>query len=370
MKRSLSVTDFKNIRRYINIIIATAVPVESKQVRNYLRPIASNVTADYAGYRIGYFGNFLAMHVETGKGGNNASSKITEALSILRMDDEPLPIIVIMPGIACGLQRHTKDITKTSIVSIKEHLKETLDTKIEEELFNFCKKNAFKIKINLPRILTPEKPSQEDGQFLGDIMLASSIIEYDFSKNKPQGKEIMGSPYTSSPVINTMKSMEDDWVSDKLEISHGNRKPRVHVGFIAAGDQLIRSFVSREELKRLEVIGAEMEGHGLGNSTHNFLTGLNQRKAQFIFAKAICDWGVGKNDDFQIAAAKLSVSFLEYCLQDVNIFEPFIFSIKESEQKEIENALINHNQINNITLFDNDELFKYKDIIVKKPHNS
>lgn len=342
--RSISKQEFNKLKRYVQIFIVTAMPIEEKAVKNKLAPLADGITPFYNNYYFGFFGQFLVVHHPIGQANLRAATAITSMLTEFGLSNtssnsrNSKNFYVFMPGIACGLKRSKDDITPipTSELNkyldpnapvpyqlpdpIKHQLRQTLNTSTNTS------QNTSDDKIILPHFLTPESSHPSSNQFIGDILLATSIQQHDYSAIKPNTTEDRGQKYSSSFTrFNLILEHSKLWCQSP-DASLGSRQCQVHTGTILSGDLLLNNFTRRQQLTSLynDAIGLEMEGAALGASIRHFSDQESFGKAFFIFAKSICDWGVGKSDSWQENAANASVSLLLHSLNDPHFFSDII----------------------------------------------
>jgi nucleoside phosphorylase len=133
-------------------------------------------------------------------------------------------------------------------------------------------------------------------QNLGDVAVADSIFEYERQR-------VTGSAETIQPRGDKIPC-SSDLVSLARALSTRTRTYNVYVGGFSSGDKLIDSASFKAKLLELnpQGIAGDMEAAGVAGACK-----LNE--VPFIVVKGICDWAEGKNDNFQEAAMKNSVSF-------------------------------------------------------------
>jgi nucleoside phosphorylase/anti-sigma regulatory factor (Ser/Thr protein kinase) len=230
----------------VRLVIVTVTDVERDAVRSYLKPIPA--TCGYARVRtatqtfyLGLFGSYYAAHVECSMGSvgiSGAQNTTNDAIAFWR------PALVIMPGIAFG-----KDAKK---------------------------------------------------QALGDVLVASSIIQYEpqriGSKTTIQrGAELQA----GQTILDRLRDARANW-----RIVDGGIV--AHVGPVLSGEKLVDKPAFRASLFKAypTAIGGEMEGAGLASV-------CVRHKTEWGLVKGICDWADGKkNKRYQSKAAKAAVRFL------------------------------------------------------------
>lgn len=342
--RSIGKKEFNKLKRYVQIFIVTAMPIEAQAVNDKLAPLCDGITPFYNNYHFGFFGQFLVVHHHIGQANLRAATAITSMLTEFGLSNtssnsrNSKNFYVFMPGIACGLKRSKDDTTliPTSELNkyldpnapdpyqlpdpIKHQLRQTLNTSTNTS------QNTSDDKIILPHFLTPESSHSSSNQFIGDILLATSIQQHGYSAIKPNTTEDRGQKYSSSFTrFNLILEHSKLWCQSP-DASLGSRQCQVHTGTILSGDLLLNNFTRRQQLTSQynDAIGLEMEGAGLGASIRHFSDQEPFGKAFFIFAKSICDWGVGKSDLHQLQSAKASVSLLLHSLNDPHFFSDII----------------------------------------------
>lgn len=155
---------------------------------------------------------------------------------------------------------------------------------------------------------------KRDKQNFGDILLSEQIRIYDLQKRIPLKAIPRGDrPHCSPFLLRHFQQCHTDW---QVKVSN---KPRLYSGLIMSGEKLVNDPNFVEELLSLEeeAIGGEMEAVGIYSAAQEEMT-------HWIVVKSICDWGMGKVDDFQEAAALNSVDFVFHALNQ----DAFLDAIK------------------------------------------
>lgn len=345
--RVMSQKEFNQLKREVQIFIITAMPVEEDAIIKQLDPITDGIISLYNNYRFGYFGKFLVAHQRAGQANLNAATAITSMLTEFGISSSAKKdFYVLMPGIACGLARSKDDQTLISISELKKYLDPNAPLKLPQDIKTTLKEllqtEKGKDKIRLPLFLTPEHKIITSNQHIGDILLATSIKQHSYKAIKPNIIEDRSFKYfPSQNRVSLILEMAKHW-----QFSHDanfqSQRCNVHPGLVISGDELLNHFNRRQDLisQYSDAIGLEMEGSALGASILNYSQQEHTPKAHFIFAKSICDWGVGKSDQWQKQAATASVSLLHFCLNDNNFFGN---SIKSSDKNKIENFFSSKN---------------------------
>jgi hypothetical protein len=332
MSKSLTWAHLHRLKPEIGVIIVTAVDVEGEAVERRLEPLVpdrNNIIQETA---VGYFGNFLAAHIHMGEaGGVPVASDVTSILTRLREPNDPTPVVVLMPGILCGLRRHRDDHTTGPRTELAAHQAEFLrdrsasGDRIRHAISATLKADSSDF-LEVPRYLTPELPEERDGQFIGTLLLASHVVEYDRVSHRPGEETARESPIAAAPLSRKIRRAFELY---KQALGAAGDGKRLQTGLIASGDGLIRSYRRREDIRigisTHRAIGVEMEGHGLAASVSRFHQRTDRNTAYFLFLKAVSDWGVMKSDAGRQSAAEESVGFLHYCLrEDGNIFDQLV----------------------------------------------
>lgn len=347
MSRSISRNEFDLLRREVRILIITAMGVERDTVNKILKPVTKGVIPIYNGvYRFGYLGEFLVAHRMCGQAGLNSGITVSEVLSEFRIDGDTNSFFVLMPGICCGLRRSHKDKTTINRSELEKYFIPNRDYELPSDIANKVTETLKDTsqKILLPLYLTPETTNKETKQFMGDILVATSIKQHNFIATKPDKIEDRGNTYdVQSGRVDFLLEHAKTWRQNSPEAKYGKRLCQVHAGQIISGDELLNHFTRREELrlKYKDAIGLEMEGHGLAASVSSYTNREREGKAFCLLAKAIVDWGVGKSDSWQEKAATASVSLFQHCLNDPNFFSDLI---KPTDPNKIKGIFIQSEQ--------------------------
>jgi nucleoside phosphorylase len=144
-------------------------------------------------------------------------------------------------------------------------------------------------------------------QLMGDVLVSARLGLYERSKITEQGAILdPNTPEAERFLVNHFETCSLPW---RKTISK-NLHPKVHSGLLLTGEKLVNSKTYVEQLivSFPKAIGGEMEGRAVYKA-------CAATKTPWILAKSICDWGFGKNDDFQIQAARNSLSFVFHALE-------------------------------------------------------
>jgi nucleoside phosphorylase len=144
---------------------------------------------------------------------------------------------------------------------------------------------------------------KESRQSLGDVLVSTQLRMFDPKKiiDRSETEHAIPRGDKVSPsvlLLDRFRSASADW-----------RGSRVHFGPILSANTLVNSGILRRRLTEAEpdAIGGEMEGAGA------YAAGA-KRKVDWIVAKAVSDWGYGKTDDVQRAAADNVASYIFHVL--------------------------------------------------------
>jgi nucleoside phosphorylase len=121
-------------------------------------------------------------------------------------------------------------------------------------------------------------------QQLGDVIVASSIFDLDLRIRFDDHTELLGNRIPAgSGLVNRLQAASTNWST-----------ARVQVGLLLTSQQLIDSRSYRDELKaeNTRALGFDMEAHGL-------YTAAADAGVPWIVVKAISDWGVDRDGQYQ-----------------------------------------------------------------------
>ncbi len=150
--------------------------------------------------------------------------------------------------------------------------------------------------------VNPEKHS------VGDILVSKQLMLYEQQRVSSEEGRLRiiprgDRPHASPWLFNRFQTADLYWDETK-----------VRFGLILSGEKLVDNFDFREQLLELEseAIGGEMEGAGL-------YVACQDKKADWILVKAVCDWADGKKsqnkDENQRLAARNAAGFVLHMLQ-------------------------------------------------------
>ncbi|AHF13608.1 HAD family hydrolase [Bacteroides uniformis] len=134
---------------------------------------------------------------------------------------------------------------------------------------------------------------------LGDVLVSQTILNYNKNKVIPNS-QINRSvrPMSSIPLFDRFKNRTNWQYYDE-----NNRKCNVHLGLIITGGSVVDDPELALKLSKEypDAIGNEMEASGVWAASE-------REDVHWIVVKGICDWGMGKTDDYQPLAASAAVS--------------------------------------------------------------
>jgi nucleoside phosphorylase len=280
------ITAKKFIEKAILIVIATNL--ETRILHKYIKPLNSDGEIfkcfhQNNTYYIGLFGKYCCFHVQCGTMGS-----VGFASSIVTIKDainEIKPKITIMIGIAFGVD--------------------------------------------------------EKEQEIGDVLIAESIVPYDFKKITPDVTIIRTNPVpTSQLLLNRFKNLRD-W-----QFPLEKRNSNMIITPIFSGEELINSKKRRQELEEFnpQAKGGEMEGVGLSTAANG--------KTEWILVKGVCDFADGNKDlnkgNNQILAMEAATSICLALFSSVNSFEHINLFPTSENLLETERIVINPKIVNNV----------------------
>jgi nucleoside phosphorylase len=153
---------------------------------------------------------------------------------------------------------------------------------------------------------------REDEQQLGDILVCNQLRIMDHKKiveyTPREPVEIMRGDRVAPSVTLLDRCLNARLTQDG---------PKVHVGPMLSGNVLLNSPTIRERLIKAEPDGRGGEMEGLG-----VYAAAAREKVDWIVVKAICDWGMGKNDDWHEVAARNAAEFVLDVLRNGGLDQP------------------------------------------------
>jgi len=260
----------ENIANYklsLKLLLITATDVETQGLLAQLKPVPGSVEVEviYSGnhtYYAGLFGSFGAIVVQSAMGSVGANSS---TITTLRAIEIWQPSAIVMVGIAFGINK-------------KE-------------------------------------------QKVGDILVSSHIIPYEFSKIRPSGVEFRSElPPASLFLRNRVKNLRG-W---KFEIE--DKFAKVFLGPMLTGEKLIDDPVFLKLLvdRFPNAIGGEMESAGV-------YAAAAEENVPWIIIKGICDFADGsksrnkeKNQGLAISSA---VDFTNHLFSNSKAFDNFLIEM-------------------------------------------
>jgi nucleoside phosphorylase len=127
----------------------------------------------------------------------------------------------------------------------------------------------------------------EEGQRLGDIVVARRVQGVDHRKVGPDGVIPRGVNVGCSPLLlDRFQAGQVTWPDQKLDQA-GEQTTRVHIGTVLTSNTLVDNLELVERLRKdfPDAIAGEMEGTGVYEAT------TEEIKPDWIMVKAISDWG-------------------------------------------------------------------------------
>lgn len=117
-------------------------------------------------------------------------------------------------------------------------------------------------------------PSPDTDILLGDVIISTKVIEYDFGKQHPGGFQLKGDfMETIGRADREIRSILSVFLGCTGEVVHRDRlnqldpRPRIHLGSLASGDTVMKSAEHRDKLaEKTKVSGFEMEGAAICDS--------------------------------------------------------------------------------------------------------
>lgn len=279
---------FSDVENLINqaILIVTATDLETKTLHRHIKPVYKDGKIlkcffENKTYYIGLFGEYCCFHVQCGTMGSIGISSsivtVRDSISIIK------PKITIMIGIAFGIDNKTQEI--------------------------------------------------------GDVIVAESIVPYDYKKITPENTIIRSTPVpTSSLLLDRFKNVRG-W-----EFPLENRNAEKIISPVFSGEELINNIERRNELEKINSLakGGEMEGAGLYTAANG--------TTEWILVKGICDFADGNKDlnkvKNQVTAMEAATSICLEVFSSVNSFEHIgLFPSKEqlvsNQPKKISHHIVN-----------------------------
>jgi nucleoside phosphorylase len=152
-------------------------------------------------------------------------------------------------------------------------------------------------------------------QKIGDVLVATEIIDYDVVRIELDGIVDRGSRPPSNRNLLVLFEQAHEWEFIRPDKS----LCRLISGPVISGDKLVDNPEFKADLfKRFpHAKGGEMEGIG-------FCSAANSLQKPWILVKAICDWADGKkNDKHQPLAAAAAVDLVHHVLSQKTILDSF-----------------------------------------------
>lgn len=143
------------------------------------------------------------------------------------------------------------------------------------------------------------------GQVLGDVLVSTRIYPYEWAKVANGTTEYRSeSPPAGITLLDRAQSLQWSW-----KFNGKDRKAKF--GPLLSGDKLLNDEMFTKKLFETfsDAVGGEMEGTGIYIASEN-------KKAEWLIIKGVCDWGFEKTDGYQGRAMDNAVSFLEAMLSE------------------------------------------------------
>jgi len=153
-------------------------------------------------------------------------------------------------------------------------------------------------------------------QNIGDVLISSSVIDYESGKVKkgkiqPDGLNVE----SGRQLLSAFRHYSRTW-NHKIN----GKKAKCEIGSILSGDKVVDDLNFKKKLINMypRAIGGEMEGRGAYSACKN------RGVEEWIVIKSICDWADGtkstQKQKNQEVAAKSTVSLLHYVFSDPKAF--------------------------------------------------
>lgn len=146
-------------------------------------------------------------------------------------------------------------------------------------------------------------------QRIGDVLVASQLINYELQRIQPGGSIPRGSRPETGQLLGNLFRDVTDWKF--LNIEGGDC--RVEFGPLLSGAKLIDDIDFKSKLLRQypDAIGGEMEGTGV------YAAARDATISEWIIVKSICDWADGKKMKmYQAHSAGAAVSLIQRVLSN------------------------------------------------------
>ena len=153
-------------------------------------------------------------------------------------------------------------------------------------------------------------------QNIGDVLVATEIIDYDVNRIGIDGIVDRGSRPPSSRDLLSLFEQAYEWEFNRPDASLA----QLISGPILSGDKLVDNPEFKAQLfeRFPNAKGGEMEGIG-------FCSAANSLKKPWILVKAICDWADGsKSNKHQPLAAAAAVDLVHHVLSQRTILNSFL----------------------------------------------
>ena len=148
---------------------------------------------------------------------------------------------------------------------------------------------------------------------LGDVVVSSQIVDYEFGKITPNGLDVRWSVYpVDSALLNKAQNFRSSsWVeyirTPRPDAGSSKSKPSSHIGLYLSGNKVIVSEKAAGALRSFwkRAAAVEMEGAGIAAILRQMAD-----PPGFIVIKSVCDYADSKkNDEWQVYSADAAASF-------------------------------------------------------------
>ncbi|WP_281398402.1 5'-methylthioadenosine/S-adenosylhomocysteine nucleosidase family protein [Nonomuraea jabiensis] len=153
---------------------------------------------------------------------------------------------------------------------------------------------------------------REGEQQLGDILVCTQLRGIDHKKI------VEPTPGTAVEISRGERVAPSVTLLDRCQTARLTKgTPKVHFGPMLSGSVLLNSPTARQELidAHPDAIGGEMEAVGV-------YAAAAKKKVDWIVVKSVCDWGMGKNDDWHESASRNAAEFVRDVLLNGGLDQP------------------------------------------------
>lgn len=195
---------------------------------------------------------------------------------------------------------------------------------------------------------------QVTDQYLGDVIVAEQIVNYELGKQERHGVDRRYQVYRpGKKVLDAARSLQPkDWALSVQTLrpdgTSGRTVPRVHFGVVASGEKVVKDPDLVRELADdwVQLIGLEMEGAGVAAAA--YARGSN---AGVLLVKGVCDWAdPHKNDAWQAYAADAAATFVLSTLHSLSVIPAMMQRPTEAQQSTVYSGRIKIDVCNRLGL--------------------